>query len=190
MLEDKVILDEQTPLFECVCQEPEGAITRRVYPMALTPDNLKRFWELTSKFRILFDAEVSDFQQFCELLMSRDGGDNLSAHGLFWKIDDFVGVYYMTNIAAHDAQIHYSFFDRRQRGRQQLTRMIIKYVFEQYGFRRLSAEIPYAAKGTFQFVEQVGLKHEGRKRKSILFDNEWFDARCYGILREEADQWA
>jgi len=189
MLEEPYVIDEATPIFECGCNEPEGFVTRRVYPMTLTPDNLKRFWALTSKFRILFDAEVQDFQQFCELFISRDDDNKLSVNGLFWRIDDFVGVYYMTHIQPHDAQIHYSFFDRRQRGRQRMTRMIIKHVFAKYGFRRLSAEIPFVAKSTFNFVEEVGMKHEGRKRKSVLFDNEWFDARCYGILSEEAAQW-
>ena len=183
------LLDESTPIFSCECDEPNGVVTRSVYPMALTPSNLKKFWELTSQFKVLFDAEVGgDFQKFCELFMSRDG-DNLYAHGLFWKMDDMVGVFYLTHILSNDAQIHYSFFDRRHKGRQHLTRMMIQHVFSKYGFRRLSAEIPYFAKGTFEFIEQLGLKHEGRKRKSVLFDGEWFDTKLYGVLMEEAASW-
>lgn len=184
------VIDETKPIFLCDCHEPEGVITRGVYPMTLTPDNLKRFWELTQQFKILFDGEVKDFKQFCEMFITvNEDYSNIEAHGLFWRIDDFVGLYYMTHIQANDAQIHYSFFDRRHRGRQQMTRRIIQHVFNRYGFRRLSAEIPFCAAGTFDFVKEVGLKIEGRKRKAVLYDNEWFDAQCFGVLKEEAAQW-
>lgn len=188
-METARVINESTPIFSCECSEPDGVITRHVYPMVLTPVNLKRFWELTRKFRILFDNEVGDdFKKFCEMFISMDE-NQAYAHGLFWRVDDFTGVFYMTHIQNHDAQIHYSFFDRRHHGRQILARRMIQHVFAKYGFRRLTAEIPYCARGTFSFVEDVGLKHEGRKRKAVLFDNEWFDVRCYGILQEEAAAW-
>lgn len=184
-------IDETTPIFSCECAEPSGTVIRHVYPMTLTPHNLERFWEHTKEFKVLFDGEVSgDFKKFCEMFISVEPDySRATSHGLFWRIDDFVGVYYMTHIQAHDAQIHYSFFDRRHKGRQSMTRMMIQHVFNRYGFRRLSAEIPYFADGTFKFIEEVGLNIEGRKRKSVLFDGEWFDARCYSVLREDSAQW-
>src|SRR5258708_10158565 len=166
-----MVIDEVTPIISCECHEREGVVERHVYPMALTPDNLKRFWELTQQFKILFDGEVQNFKQFCEMFISVDEDyEHIQAHGLFWRIDDFVGLYYMTHIQSHDAQIHYSFFDRRHHGRQVMTRRIIQHVFNKYGFRRLSAEIPYCMPQTFQFVEQVGLKFEGRKRDAVYYD--------------------
>lgn len=198
-------INEQEPIFSCLCNEPGVQTIRFVYPMTLSPQNMKRFWELASHYKVLFGDEVNgDFKKFAEILISREG-DNLSSNGLFWRIDDFVGIFYMTHIQMNDAQIHYSFFDRRHKGRVDITRMMIKYVFEKYGFRRLSAEIPYSVikmnkpnegetgkdyrSGPFEFVKQVGLKEEGRKRKAVMHDNEWFDVACMGVLKEEAEQW-
>lgn len=184
-----VALDGTAAIFSCECHEPKGVVTRSVYPMPLTAGNLKEFWEHAKNYRTLFDAEVGgDFKKFCEMFLSMDE-DKVWANGLFWRIDDFTGVFYMTHIQDTDAQIHYSFFDRRHHGRQVLTRKMIQYVFNRYGFQRLTAEIPYFANGTHGFVQEVGLVPEGRKRKAILFDGEWFDVKCFGVLREEAAAW-
>lgn len=186
-----MLMVETEAVISCDCHEPEQVVTRHIYPMPLTAENLQRFWELSRKFRTLFGHEIKadDFKSFCEMFIGMDGDDRVSAHGLFWRMDDFVGVYYMTHIQENDAQIHYSFFDRRHHGRQAITRKMIQYVFNRYGFRRLSAEIPYIAKGAFQFVHELGMKTEGRKRKAVFIDGEWFDTRCFGVLREEAESW-
>jgi len=169
-----------------LCEEPEGNVVRYVRPMDLTRENLLTFWEKSRQFRTLFTDEVNgDFKKFCELFISTDG-DHARAHGLFWVIDDFVGVFYMTRITEVDASVHYTFFDRRHKGREQLTRLMLKYVFEEYGFQRLSVEIPmYASKHTFGFTYAIGFKKEGRKRKCSFYQHQWFDSTCFGILREE-----
>lgn len=157
--------------------------------MPLSRENLLSFWEKARQFRTLFGTEINDdFHKFCEMFISIEDSEP-RAHGLFWRVDDFVGVVYLTHIQEFDAQVHYAFFDRRHHGRQLLVRRLLQYGFEKYGFRRLSCEIPYFARGTFQFVEEVGFKNEGRKRKAVPFDGEWFDVRCYGVLREEASKW-
>lgn len=185
------------PALSCVCEEPEGLVERFVYPLQLTPENLRTFWEKAKKFPQLFhhSEAVSNFDSFCNLLF--DAGPNgLESRGLFWVVDDFVGVYYMTHIVPGvDAKVHYTFFDRRHRGRIELTREMIKYVFRKYNFRRLSVEIPlYMAQhrndtlriNAFTFVQQLGFKREGRKRQAIWYNNSWFDLGLYGILKEEA----
>lgn len=177
------------PLFTCRCHEPSGVVERSVYPMPITRDNLLKFWEKSRRFKTLFDGEVTDFKSFCEMFMSMDENDHVQAHGLFWVIDDFVGVFYMTHIRDNDAQIHYTFLDRRHHGRQAITRKMIQYVFNKYKFRRLSAEIPFFAQSVYPFVMEVGLKMEGRRRKGAFMDGEWFDVKLFGVLREEADAW-
>lgn len=197
----------EEPIVSCECNEPGGLVTRHVYPMILTHENLLRFWQQASKFRVLFSDEIPDFKRFCELFISIDNGDSPRAHGLFWRIDDFVGMFYMTHIQANDAQIHYTFFDRRQRGRAELCRMMIKYVFDTFHFRRLSSEIPYFRQpnrdekeasehnrkkftfGPFGFACEVGMTPEGRKRKAQYFNGEWWDTQLFGILREETEKW-
>ncbi len=179
-----------SPIFSGLCKEPEGDIERFVYPMVLTPENLKKFWEKAKQFKALFWGNINDdFERFLNVLVSKDG-ERIIANGLFWMVDDMLGVYYLTHLQAHDAQIHYAFFDRRQRGREALTRKMIKYGFEEFGFHRVSAEIPACFTSTISFVEQIGMKQEGRKRDAALLDDKWYDVKCYGILKEETEKWA
>lgn len=179
------ILSEE-PIVSVTCTEPEGEIVRNVRFMDLSPENLQLFWEKSRKFNTLFSSQITNFQQFINLFVNQ-GVNGITSNGLFWVVDDFVGVFYLTEIMPKvDALVHYSFFDGRHRGRQDLTRAMLKYVFEEFGFRRLTAEIPYyVSKHTFIYVERVGFKKEGRKRKSAFFNNSWFDTNCYGILRED-----
>lgn len=177
----------ETAIVSAICHEPEGDVERFVYPMPLTLDNLRTFWQKSEDFTTVFGEEIKgDFKKFCELFISQDG-EKFRAHGLFWVIDDFVGVYYVTHITEVDCQVHYTFFDRRHKGREDLTKALLRYGFESFGFRRMSVEVPmYASSHTFGFTAALGFKREGRKRKCIQYKGEWFDAACYGLLREEA----
>jgi RimJ/RimL family protein N-acetyltransferase len=191
------------PIFSVECHEPEGPIKRTVYPMALNPQNIKTFWNKARGFKHLFGRELRDnFHEFASTLVSGENEDDLKANGLFWRIDDFVGIFYMTDIEPNvDAKVHYTFFDRRHRGRIDLVKTMIRYVFMKYGFHRLTAEIPLFAtkiysvdepsinQGVLSFVQNVGFKPEGRKREAVKFDNDWFDVQHFGILKQETDKW-
>ena len=203
MLNDVLSDIDKQAIFSCICKEPEGDIERFVYPMFLTPENISKFWEKAKQFKVLFQDNINnDFWKFMSVLASQNG-DRIISNGLFWMLDDMVGIYYLTHIQEHDAQIHYTFFDRRHRGRTGITKKMIKYVFSEFNFRRLSAEIPACLTGVAAFISNLGEMHsvdnsekwigmvqEGRKRSAALMDNEWYDVKCYGILKEEAEQWA
>lgn len=180
------------PLLSVPCDEPGGTVVRHVYPMLLTPENLKTLWEKSRKYKTLFGKDVrGDFGKFARLLIKQHPNGELESTGLYLLVDDFIGVFYMTNIAVEagslvDASVHYSFFDGRHHGRLNLVKAMIKYGFQKYNFRRLSTEIPlYAKRDAFRFAELVGFRNEGRKRKATLFEDEWFDVNLFGILREE-----
>lgn len=180
------ILGEE-PVVKEVCVEPEGTIERAVRFMPLTLENLKLFWEKSRQFPTLFGEEISsDYKKFLNLIM-HEGPNGIEINGLFWVVDDFVGMYYMTEIEpGFDAQVHYSFFDRRQKGRVNLSKAMLHYAFEKYEFRRFSVEIPlFVSAMTLQFIQEVGFIKEGRKRKKALYKGQWFDVSCYGLLREE-----
>lgn len=182
------ILDEPIVL-SVECWERDEAVTRNVRFMPLRPEYLKRFWEESKKFRALFTEEINnDFKRFLDLFI--DGGpDGMTPtpKGLFWVVDDFVGMFYMTNIVPGiDAHVHYTFFDRKQAGRDRLVKAMLRYCFQRYDFHRFTVELPFFAyRGTFPFVESVGFKKEGRKRKAANFNGEWFDVNIYGILKED-----
>lgn len=176
------------PIFTCICDEPEGKIERSVYKMPLTYDNLTKFWEKSRQFKTLFSKEINDdMSKFVELFLAQDGNE-LTANGLFWVVDDFVGVYYLTDIyAPFDAQTHYTFFDRRHKGRSDMTRKMVEHVFNKFQFHRLSVEVPLYAKSSLSFIESVGFKKEGRKRDGVFFNNQFFDCNLYGILKSEVE---
>lgn len=179
----------QEPVVSALCKEPEGDVVRHIRSMQLTPVNLKTFWEKSRQFRTVFSEEVNgSFKKFCELFLSLDG-DRPRAHGLFWVVDDFVGVFYITHITELDAQCHFTFFDRRLKGREELTKKFIRHGFDHFGFRRLNVEIPkYASKHTFGFTMALGFVKEGEKRKAAKYKDDWFDVVCFGLLREEASR--
>jgi RimJ/RimL family protein N-acetyltransferase len=181
------IYSSTIPVVVAACDEPEGLIERHVYPMPLSIENLRTFWEKAQQFRTVFGDEVNgDFKKFLELFISQEG-DSFRAHGLFWVIDDFVGVYYMTHLTEVECQVHYTFFDRRHKGREELTRAMLRYAFNKFGFQRMSVEIPmYASRHTFGFTYALGFKKEGLKRNCVYYKGEWFSATCFGLLREAA----
>ena len=173
---------------EFICEEPGGIVTHRVWQMSLSLENLRRFWNEARKHRTLFGEEiVDDFSKFINRLVV-DGPEGIVSTGLFWVIDDFVGVLYLTEIdPGVDALAHYTFFNGRHRGRTQMTKDLLRYVFDKYGFVRLTVHLPlYASPVAFKFVESLGFQHEGRKRKATLYKGCWFDVNIFGLLREEA----
>jgi RimJ/RimL family protein N-acetyltransferase len=168
-----------------------GVVLRNVYPLVLTQENLALFWDKAKHYPVLFCDEIrGDFQKFLETFLTQDANGNVHPRGLLWVIDDFIGVFYMTDIKQTEATVHFSFFDAKLQGRGPLIKDMLRYAFARYGFRRMNVEIPlYANDKIGNFIEMIGFKEEGRKRKAILFDNELFDVKLYGILKEEVAGW-
>lgn len=176
----------EAPVLSIECNEPGGMITRHVHKLIFTPENLQKFWECAKQFPTIYGREIKSLQEFYEMFISENDGQ-LSANGLFWVIDDFVGVFYMTEITAHEANVHYSFFDKRHKGRELITKKMVEYIFSKYHFKRVNVEIPlFASKYTRYFVTNLGFKLEGRKRKAAFYKGEWYDVMLYGMLDSEA----
>lgn len=177
------------PILSVDCNEGRGIVTRRIYLMQFTKENLEKFYNRSRRYRTLFWKETEgDFAKFLTLLLRQDSDGTVRPNGVFWVVDDFVGVYFLTHIIpGEDAQVHYTFFDGQHEGRDTLTKAMLKWVFENLKFRRLSAEIPaYAAAYVTRFARSVGFKGEGLKRKASFYKEDWFDVKLYGILQEEA----
>ena len=89
-------------------------------------------------------------------------------------------------IPAVDASVHYSFFDGRHKGRAELVKEMLRFGFEKFQFQRMTVQVPlYANQYTRIFIESLGFKKEGRKRRAARFKGDWFDVNFYGILPEE-----
>lgn len=183
------------------CKEKGKIVSHSVELLSMTIDNLKLFWERSKVYPTLFGIKATqDFGEFCSIFLHYDSSGKCEGNGLVWVVDDFKGVFYMTDICVpEDATVHFSFFDGRINGRVPLVKEMLKHVFDKYDFRRLSAIVPMYAVikgyenstknplecGIFKFVQDCGFKIEGRKRKCALYKDDYFDAILFGILREE-----
>lgn len=174
------------------CNEPSGVVDRSVYPLTLTLETLSKFYNKAKQFKTLFNDDIKDdFKKFLEVFLSTGEDNQITPRGLLWVIDDFVGLYYITDIREYEATVHYTFFDRRQKGRDKLTQYMIKYVFDKYQFHRLNVEVAaYAGKFVDPFVKSLGFKYEGKKRSSIKHKDRWHDMYLYGLIKEDfEEQW-
>jgi RimJ/RimL family protein N-acetyltransferase len=169
-----------------VCNERKGPVTRTISPLIFTPENLRKFWEKSSQFPVIFGRRLDSPEDFMKYFFSQKG-DYISTTGLFWVVDDFVGVFYLTEIFPEQADAHFTFFDRKLEGREALTTAMMKHVFEEFpSLVRLNVSLPcYVNDKVFQFISRIGFKLEGRKRACSYWKGKWFDAVQYGILRKE-----
>lgn len=183
-------------MISVTCTDPKkGDVEYTISPMIFTWENLTLFWKKSSKYPTLFNREIrADFNKFVDLFASQDSGGKLYGKGLFWRIDtkdeELVGVFYMTDFNVPvEATVHFSFLDGRIKGRIPLAKAMVKYVFDEFRFNRLSAALPvYVVPASFQFVEGIGFQKEGRKRRAVEFDNKFFDVVLYGILKDDVNK--
>ncbi len=173
---------------QVLCHEPEGDVLRTVREFSFDIPNLRRLYEEASKFPVLFGRPLDGPEDMVNFFITQTLAGDPEPQGLIWIVDDFVGMFYMNEISDIEATVHYSFFDRRHKGREPLVRAMLKRVFDDYGFVRLNVSIPaQAGMGPRLFVERCGFKIEGRKRKASWWKGAWFDVHLYGILREDLD---
>jgi RimJ/RimL family protein N-acetyltransferase len=177
-----------TPILSSVCNEKEGSVTRHIYPFIHTKESLNRFFEKSKDLKTIFSKEFfGDFETFMSKFFTRDEKGNPVPQGLFWIVDDFIGMFYLTDIyAGIDASCHYLFFDKKHYGREELTKQMLRYIFDAYKFHRLSVELPnYASQSTRRFIMNIGFSYEGKKRQSNILNNVWYDTNFYGILKQD-----
>lgn len=173
-------------LFTCSCNEPEGVITRVVTPFLFTPENLIKLWDKAKEFPMLMGQEIPTFDHMCAIFIHKQTNGDLVSKGLCAQIDDLVGLFWLTDIE-HPKQcsLHYTFFDRRHKGRVDLCKAAIEYVLRKYQFHRIYTQVPLYAKSIISFVESLGFKKDGRIRSNVLYKGEWFDSNMYSILENE-----
>lgn len=169
------------------CAEHNGIQKRTVRDFPLSLNNIQALYARASRFPTLFGQESpKNFSDFLKILMHEEE-KSIRPNGLMWVVDDLIGIFYLADIEpGTDANIHFSFFDQRLRGRLDMCRRMVQIVFESFRFRRLSIELPEYIRGnTPLFVEQIGFQREGCKRQATTFASRWFDVRIYGMLYED-----
>jgi RimJ/RimL family protein N-acetyltransferase len=170
------------------CNEKGGTVERKVYPFEHTRESLNKFYEKSKDLKTIFSKEFfGDYEKFMATFFTRDKEGNPVPQGLFYIVDDFVGMFYITDIYPEiDAQCHYLFFDKRHLGREDLTKAMLQWLFDTFKFHRLSVELPnYASDTTRMFIQKIGFHYEGKKIKAAKLNGEWYDCNLYGILNEK-----
>lgn len=177
------------PIFKAVCNEKDGSVERSVYPFVHSRESIQKFYEKSKDLKTIFSKEFfGDFEKFCNTFFTRDSNGKITPQGLFWLVDDYVGMFYITDIYPEiDAQCHYLFFDKKHYGREDLAKQMLKYLFDTFKFHRLSIELPnYASDTTRRFIQNIGFHYEGKKVKSAILNGVWYDSNLYGLLRDES----
>lgn len=176
----------QDVLFECICNEPEGDIIRKVTPFPFTPENLAKLWLKAKEFPTLMGKEIPTFDHMLSIFVATNDQGQHNSKGLCVQIDDLIGLFWLTDIEwPNQCSIHYTFFDRRHRGRLDLCKMAVKYIFNKYQFHRVYTQVPLYAKSILKFVEDIGFKKDGRMRSNVFFRHSWYDSNMYSILDTE-----
>lgn len=176
---------EREVVFECECIERKKQITRKVWLMDYSPENLSKLWEKTKEHRILFNDDINgDVHKFYNVFLFEDGSGQIHAKGLNFIVDDFVGSLFVSNITRTEADLHFSFFDSYLR--YHVAIKMLEYLFEEYGFDRLSAWfVPFASERVFDFILDLGFRYEGKKRAAHTYKGNKFELVLYGLLRED-----
>lgn len=175
------------PILEVLCPEPEGNILRKVSLAELTEEKLRHYWEKLRVFPTLFWQESTTFAGFVQQLFVIDHGQVVDATGIIWEVDD-VGLFFITDIyPGYQATGHFTFWDRRIRGREVLIQAMIRYLFQEFGFHRLVTEVPVYSSMVNRVVRRVGFVQEGKLRKAVRYNDEWWDVNIYSILEEEIE---
>lgn len=169
-----------------ICKEPEGEFERTVWQFKFTREHTLKLYEKAKQFPVLFGRPLTSLEDFTSFFITQNLSGDAEPTGLIWIIDDFVGMFYVNDITNTEANVHYSFFDRRHKGREGLVKAMATKLFEDYRFVRLNAYIPtYTGIRVRLFIEKCGFKMEGRKRKSAWWKDRWFDTYLYGLLPED-----
>jgi RimJ/RimL family protein N-acetyltransferase len=156
--------------------------------MPLSVENLTKFWEQAKEYRTLFNEEIrGDFKKFMDVFLYEDAKGQIQTKGLFWVLDDFAGVYYMTKIIPGvDALCHVNMLDGRFKGREEISKRLLLYAFEKYGFHRLTVQVPvYIKPNVIRFIRNLGFVSEGRLRGLVYYHDKWFDVFSFGIFKDE-----
>ena len=181
-------LDQRDYVLECVCDEPNNKVVRFVRPTKLTLEHFQFIWEKLSQFDVLFnDWTRGDFKAFVDRFIQKTEDGTYICPSLMWDVDD-VGLFVLSNVRpAISAEAHFTFWDRRFSGREDLCRAMLQYVFDRYKFKRIEVRIPIYARPALAAVERIGFIHEGRLRDSVLYKDNWHDVNLYSMLPKDME---
>lgn len=173
--------------FTCICREPDGDVLRTVRHIEFTPEVITKLYQKISRFPTFMGQEIHSLEDMLRFfVVEGDNGSSFKPKGLCLAVDDLVGLFWLSDInGLFEASVHYTFFDRRHKGRVELCKKALRFCFETFKFHRLYTSVPVYAPGTMRFVESLGFVKYGRSRKNRIYKGRFYDACLYDLISEE-----
>lgn len=183
------------PLFEVECEDPKkGVQLLKVYDVVFDNVTMAQIWERQKQFRTMMGREIHTFEELTNFFIETKPDGSFQSRGICYRIasdeDPMVGIFWLSDIhyPAY-AEVHYTFFDRRHKGRVQLIREALKYARKTFDIKRYYVRVGLYAKLPIKFVEEIGFFKEGRLRHCMYYRGDFWDANQYSLLKEEIDKW-
>lgn len=152
----------------------------------LADDKLDRLWNVLQRHKTLFSDFTKGDKSVWVSLVTRPDTYWLEVYNA--TEDELVGLIYFENVIGVDIDAHLVYFDRKPAEKVEVTRSVLRYMFDTFPIQRISVTIPVIYNATGRMLDKLGFKREGKKRASVLLGGHWVDQYMYGLLRSEA--WA
>lgn len=153
-----------------------------MYEMVLTPPKVEWLWREHQKYPSLFsDLTRGNLDNFIAAMY---------APNTFWtelyEGDTLIGLLYLVNMhQVIDCDCHVLFFDRKTKDKIALCREALRWVFKEFRFHRVSAQVPEIYHATLRLVKGIGFKQEGLRRETLLIGGKWVGEIQFGLLSSE-----
>lgn len=153
-----------------------------VYDMILTHEKLFYIWAQATKLKALFwHPGLHKVENFVTAI---------TQPGWLWyevyKNGLLTGMVYYTNVASMvDVQVHALFFDRKMTDKVEAGKALNRRLFDRYYLERIEAALPEPFYSTHRYVERMGFKYEGTRRKAVIYKSQFVNQKIYGLTREE-----
>ncbi len=167
--------------------ESEDEEVYLISPYQATIDNIEYIWDRVGKFEFMFSDEAyKDKDVFFRYLLSPGVVVLMITEGESEEEIKPVGIVYIDRIRpGYDARMHYIFWDRKQRGRHRVLFTAAEWFFTQFGFHRMSMEVPVFAFAALRRLRKLGARIEGRKRGAAKHNGKWHDILLFGVHHDE-----
>lgn len=152
------------------------------HELALDIRGLDFLWDKVRQFPTLFtDASDKSRDQMLRSIT------NPSAYWIeLWRDGRLEGVASINEIVPGiDARIHPIFFDRHVQSKVAVSKALLKWVFNEFNLRRLTAAVPAIYFSTIRLAQICGFQNEGMRRGVYPIGGRWVDERILGLLASE-----
>ena len=155
---------------------PPGTCT-----LVLTPEKLRALWETFSGISgLLDDYGKGRFDIFVSKFCDPDS--------IWLECTDFPGVVYATGIRAGlSAFVHFTFLDRKLRGREQFLLDVLQWLVNMLQLEKVNCFVPDYCRTLLAFLGRLGFTTEGKIRNWSRHDGQLFSVVALGMTKEEVN---